>query len=301
MNYTDLQDTISSLFKKGISESIRENLSKRNLGIIQFETKPFEKRSDFKIVFYTRNLEKLPVPPVDEAEKGPGGWQADTIVKVPEGPFELRNFETGEKEYLIQLRNYRLQLADKDLKGIWAIPFQTPLRGYVEQVDYFNNGKLQMLFASGNVVYLLDRTGRYVNPYPKKIAKLVELGPKVYRSGDSFMIMLLHTDNTLGLYDKECRPVQTWTDIEVEETIKEFPELIEVGGNKYWVLRTQLKTRIYTINGMEVTTALGNSSLLPTTPIKRSSGHEVEVRRADGIEIRLNLETGEIKKLKKRR
>lgn len=301
VNYTGLQDTISSLFKKGISESIRENLSKRNLGIIQFETKPFEKRPDFKIVFYTRNLEKLPVPPVDETEKGPGGWQADTIVKVPEGPFELRNFETGEKEYLIQLRNYRLQLADKDLKGIWAIPFQTPLRGYVEQVDYFNNGKLQMLFASGNVVYLLDRTGRYVNPYPKKIAKLVELGPKVYRSGDSFMIMLLHIDNTLGLYDKECRPVQTWTDIEVEETIKEFPELIEVGGNKYWVLRTQLKTRIYTINGMEVTTALGNSSLLPTTPIKRSSGHEVEVRRADGIEIRLNLETGEIKKLKKRR
>ena len=301
VNYTGIQDTISALFKKGISESVRDNLSKRNLGIIQFEIKPFERRSDFKIVFYARNLEKLPIPPVDETETGPAGWQTDSIVKVPEGPFELRNFETGEKEYLVQLKNYRLQLADKDLKGIWAIPFQTPLRGYVEQVDFFNNGKLQMLFASGNMIYLLDRTGRYVNPYPKKVSKLVELGPKIYRSGDSFLIMLLHTDNTIGLYDRECRPVQPWTDIDVEETIKEFPELIEVSGNRYWVLRTRLKTRIYTINGMEVTSVLGNSSLLPTTPVKKSAGHEVEVRRADGVEIRLNLETGEIKKLKKRR
>jgi hypothetical protein len=115
------------------------------------------------------------------------------------------------------------------------------------------------------------------------------------------MIMLLHTDNSLSLYDKECKPLQSWTDISVEETIKEFPELLEVGGNLYWVLRTQLKTRIYTINGLEVTSALSKSSLLSTTPIKKISEQEVEVRRSDGVEIRLNLETGEIKKLKKRR
>lgn len=48
VNYTGIQDTISALFKSGISESVRDNLSKRNLGIIQFEIKPFERRSDFK-------------------------------------------------------------------------------------------------------------------------------------------------------------------------------------------------------------------------------------------------------------
>lgn len=301
VNYTGLQDTISSLFNKGVSQNIKENLSKRNLGIVQFQILPFNGSADYRLTFYTRNLEKLPLPPADESKEGIAGWQLDSIVKVPEGPFELRNFDTGEKEYLVQLKNYRLQLADKDLKGIWAVPFQTPLRGFVEQVDFFNNGKLQMLFASGNMLYLLDRTGRYVNPYPKKVVRLVELGPKIYRNGDSFMIMLLHTDNSLSLYDKECKPLQSWTDISVEETIKEFPELLEVGGNLYWVLRTQLKTRIYTINGLEVTSALSKSSLLSTTPIKKISEQEVEVRRSDGVEIRLNLETGEIKKLKKRR
>lgn len=51
-----------------------------------------------RIVFYARNLEKLPIPPVDETETGPAGWQTDSIVKVPEGPFELRNFVKQAKK-----------------------------------------------------------------------------------------------------------------------------------------------------------------------------------------------------------
>jgi hypothetical protein len=301
VNYTGLQDSIAYFFKKGISENVKEALNKRNLGVAQYSILPDKEGLSFRVLFYAKNMEKLPVPPIEESSDGPAGWQRDSIVKVPEGPFELRNFDTGEKEYLVQLKNYRLQLADKDLKGIWAIPFQTPLRGFVEQVDFYNNGKLQMLFASGNMIYLLDRTGRYINPYPRRVNRLVELGPKVYKNKDSFMVMLLHTDNSLSLYDKECKPLEAWKDITVEETIKDFPELMEAGGNLYWILRTQVKTRIYTINGLEITSSLGNHSLLSGTPVKKVSEQEVEVRRTDGAEIRLNLETGDIKKLKKRR
>jgi len=301
VNISGLQDSVASFFKKGVSERVGATLKKRNLGFMQYSVTPHKELSMFRLLFYAKNLEKLPTPPVEESKTGPAGWQLDSIVKIPEGPYELRNFDTGEREYLVQLKNYRLQLADKDLKGIWAIPFQTPLRGYVEQVDFYNNGKLQMLFASGNMVYLLDRTGRYVNPYPRRLERLVELGPKVYRMKDTYLIMLLHTDNSLSLYDRECRPLEAWRDIEVEETIKEFPELLEMGGNLYWILRTQLKTRIYSVNGLEITSSLGNHSLLPSTPVKRVSDAEVEVRRSDGAEIRLNLETGDLKKLKKRR
>ena len=301
LNYTGMQDSLTAFFNKGVSGVIKQSISKNNLGIVNYSIVPNKDYLTYRLLFYSRNLEKLPVPPVEESKDGPAGWQLDSIVKIPEGPFELRNFDTGEKEYLVQLKNFRLQLADKDLKGIWAIPFETPLRGYVEQVDFYNNGKLQMLFASGNMVYLLDRTGRYINPFPKRVSRLIELGPKVYRTGDSFMIMLLHTDNSLSLYDRECKQLEAWTDINVDETIKDFPELMETGGNRYWILRTQVKTRIYTINGLEITNVLGTQSLLPNTPVKKISDNEVEVRRSDGADIRLNLETGNIKKLKKRR
>ena len=195
-------------------------------------------------------------------------------------------------EYLIQFPNFKLQLADKDKKGIWTVPFSTPLRGYVEQVDMFGNGKLQMLFASGNQLFLLDRLGRFVNPYPKKVNELILLGPKVYKTGDNgeFAIMLLHTDNTLRLYDRECRPFEAWSDITTKETIKGFPELLKVGKNRYWILKSVLKTRIYTINGIEVTRELKRFELLPNTPVKVVSDNEVIVKVTGNKNYRLNLE-----------
>jgi hypothetical protein len=203
-------------------------------------------------------------------------------------------------EYLIQFPNFTLQLTDKDKKGIWTVPFSTPLRGYVEQVDMFGNGKLQMLFASGNQLFLLDRLGRFVNPYPKKVNELILLGPKVYKTGDNgeFAIMLLHIDNTLRLYDRECRPFEAWSDITAKETIKAFPELLKVGKNRYWILKTVLKTRIYTINGIEVTRELKRFELLPNTPVKVVSDNEVIVKVTGNKNYRLNLETGDTKKVK---
>lgn len=298
VNMTNMQDTLTSFFKKTIADDIAPVFRKVNFGFIQFRMIPSPKGSEFELLLYARNLEKLPSPPKPEENKGPAGWEQDSIVKVPAGPFELRNFMNGETEYLVQLSNYRLQLADKNLKGIWAVPFQTPLRGFVEQIDYMNNGKLQMLFASGNKVFLLDRNGRFVNPYPKEVDDLIMLGPKVYKIDGEYAIMLLHMDNRLRLYDRQCRPYPAWSDISVKETIKVFPELLKLGKNHYWILRTQLKTRIYTINGIEVTASLKQKELMPETPVKPYSDEEVIVKTVQGKQIRLNLETGVTKKVK---
>lgn len=298
VNMTNMQDTVTSFFRKVIADDISPVLKKVNFGFIQFRMLPDEEKSGFELLLYAKNLEKLPTPPKPEENQGPAGWEKDSIVKVPVGPYELRNFMNGETEYLVQLSNYRLQLADKNLKGIWAVPFETPLRGFVEQIDYMNNGKLQMLFASGNKVYLLDRNGRFVNPYPKAVDDLIMLGPKVYKIDGEYAIMLLHMDNRLRLYDRECRPYPAWSDISTEETIKSFPELLTLGKNHYWILRTQLKTRIYTINGIEVTAALKQKELMPETPVKPYSDEEVIVKTTQGKQIRLNLETGVTKKVK---
>ena len=110
--------------------------------------------------------------------------------------------------------------------------------------------------------------------------------------------MLLHTDNTLRLYDKECRPFEAWSDITTKETIKEFPELLKVGTNRYWILRSVLKTRIYTINGIEVTKELKRFELLSNTPIKVVSNNEVIVKVTGNKNYRLNLETGDTEKVK---
>lgn len=299
INATGMQDSVASFFKPLLTKGVESVLKQANLEFASFRLLPEEGKLKYELILFAQQVDKLPAPKVVESGK-PAGWEKDSVVKVPAGPFEVKNFNNGETEYLIQLPNFKLQLADKDKKGIWTVPFTTPLRGYVEQVDMFGNGKLQMLFASGNQLFLLDRLGRFVNPYPKRVKELVLIGPKIYKTGDNgeFSIMLLHTDNTLRLYDKECRPFDAWIDITAKETIKTFPELIKAGKNRYWVLRTVLKTRIYTINGIEVTRELKRFELLPNTPVKVVSENEVIVKVTGNKNYKLNLETGETKKVK---
>ncbi|MFA6334530.1 MAG: hypothetical protein WCX48_03120, partial [Bacteroidales bacterium] len=300
LNISSQPDTIAGVFKPVIKGMISKRLKEKNFEILSYQLSSAESGVDVNILFYAEQMEKLPVPKRISEEKT-AGWELDTVIQIPVGPFELKNFNGGETEYLEQLPNYKLRLLDKDKKGVWAVPFQTPLRGYVAQVDYFKNQKKQMLFASGNQLYLLDKSGRFVGPYPKKVDSLIMLGPETYdpKGDGDFAIMLLHTDNTLRLYDRDCKPYPAWNNIKTTETIKNFPELIKVGGNRFWILRTQLQTIIYTTNGNPVTKFTDRNILSPTTALKILSDKEVVVTTNGGKDIILNLENGKIKRYKK--
>jgi len=300
VNVSSQPDSIAALFKKSVRESVRERLKEKNFEAVVYQLNQSETGIGMNLLFYAELMKQLPEPKREKQEKNPG-WELDTIVNIDKGPFKLVNFNNGETEYLEQLPNFNLRLLDKDKKGIWTVPFKTPIRGFVVQVDYLRNKKLQMMFASGNELYLLDRKGRFAGSYPKRVDSLIMLGPKTYdiKGDGDFAIMLLHTDNTLRLYDRDCRHYPAWNDIGKEETIKEFPELVKVGRNKYWVLRTQLETIIYTINGNPVTKFAGKNSLMPGTEIKIASQSEVVVTTKEGKNVILNLENGKVKRLKK--
>ena len=38
--------------------------------------------------------------------------------------------------------------------------------GTVSQIDYYKNGKLQLLFNTENQLYMIDRLGNFVTNYP---------------------------------------------------------------------------------------------------------------------------------------
>jgi hypothetical protein len=157
-----------------------------------------------------------------------------------------------------------------------------------------------MLFASGNKLYLLDRLGRFVGPYPKSVGDEIALGPQVYdiKGDGDFAIMLLHKDNTLRLYDRNAGLYPVWNNISTEERIKSFPELIESGKNRYWVLRTSARTMIYSINGAPVANFTGDLTLAKDTPVKPDRQGVVNVKTAGGKNILVDLETGNIKRSK---
>jgi len=291
-NISMMQDSVTAIFREPLKSKTAGRFKKNNYQAMVFRIFPDNNGAGSSLTLFSQKLERLREPE-SELVNIP-----DTI-RIPSGPFLLTKGHS-EKLYLEQLQNFKLRLTDDKGEGIWAIPFGTPLRGYVEEVDYFSNKKFQMLFASGNMLFLLDKTGKFVGQFPKMVDSLILLGPKVYNvSNDGFLVMLLHTDNTLRLYDRDCRPVNGWKDISLDEHIENFPELLKVEGKIYWILRTRIRTMIYTQMGEAVGDLSGKNSLLPDTKVKILSGTKVAVTTRKGKEVTLDLENGEVKRLKK--
>lgn len=197
---------------------------------------------------------------------------ADAAVEVPEGPFEVKNSGTGGTNLLAQQSNYYLSFKEMDGKGIWSVPFDGPLCGRVESIDYYNNGKIQFLFASGSKLYLLDRLGRFVAKFPAELGKDVLLGPQAYdfTGAGGYTVTVLHTDNTIGMYNLHGEKPAGWQDISTDEKIIALPELVTVDGTKYWAVRTAVQTQIFPFDGGD--------------PVYRQEGAK-SIRRDSAVEV----------------
>ena len=121
----------------------------------------------------------------------------------------------------------------------------------MESIDYYRNGRLQYLFAAGSRLYLIDRLGRFVSGFPAELGKEVLLGPSVCDvTGDGgYRAFVLHTDNTIELYNLHGQKAEGWETMTSGEFFKDLPEPVEHSGKKYWLVRTSGGPAVYGLNG----------------------------------------------------
>lgn len=211
-------------------------------------------------------------------------FERDTVVIVPEGPFQVKNSGTGKMNTFYQNSHLSLCLR-QDGKDLWGVPFKEPLCGTAYNVDYYANGKLQIIFGAGSRIYLIDRLGRYVTGFPVDLKKDILLGPDVYDFNGTrkYNIMVLHKDNTIEMYNLKGQRPSSWKTIAPSETVKKLPERVVVGGNSFWVVRTSVQTLIYPFyGGSSVTTFAGDQMIRPDSEVKVIDATSVEVSCYDG-------------------
>jgi len=218
--------------------------------------------------------------------------ERDTVVVVPGGLFPVTNFATGKTNYLYQNSHQSICLRDENNKDVWGIPFKETICGRVQTIDFYNNKKLQWLFCAGSKLYLMDRLGRWVNGFPVSLPKPVLLGPDVYdfTGAGGYTAMVLHKDNTLERYNLHGEKVAGFKGIRAPETVKNLPELLEVNGKRYWVVRTSIQTLIYPFEGGEpLYKADGGKMLKPDARIAPTSkGVSAECYDGKTRDIKLN-------------
>ncbi len=217
----------------------------------------------------------------------------DTTVTVNNGEFKVFNSATGKTNTLYQNSHLSICLKDENGKDMWGIPFKHPFCGYVKEIDYYNNGKLQYLFAADTKLYLIDRLGRFVGGFPVDLGKKIALGPEVYdfTGAKGYTAMVLHKDNTVGMYNLHGVPSPSWKGITSEETIKTLPELLEAGGKRYWIVRTSRQAFLCPFDGGEpVIKGEGEKMIRPDSEITFNEKGSFTAKCRDGKERTFKLE-----------
>lgn len=214
------------------------------------------------------------------------GHERDTVVVVPQGPFRVKNSGTGKMNLFYQNSHGSICLQEEGGNGLWGVPFKGKLCGTAQTLDYYANGKLQILFGSGSSIYLIDRLGHYVNGFPVDLGKPILLGPDVYdfNGTKAYNIMVLHKDNTIEMYNLKGRRPSAWKTIAAPETVKALPERIVVGGNTFWVVRTSIQTLIYPFSGGNALTSFkGDQMIRPDSEVRIVDAVSVSVDCYDGV------------------
>ena len=212
--------------------------------------------------------------------------ERNTDITISRGPFKVKNSHTGKMNSFYQRsENNYLCLNDENGKGLWGVPFETPICGTAQTVDFYANGKLQILFGSGSRLYLIDRLGRFVKDCSVDLKKEILLGPDVYDfSGKrKYNVMVLHKDNTIEMYNLKGERPSSWATIAAPETVMGLPEKVDVAGKTFWVVRTSVQTLIYPFGGGQpVTDFKGDQMILPGSKIAVLDASSVEVECYDG-------------------
>lgn len=178
-------------------------------------------------------------------------WIAPADTSIIQKPYVVTNHTNGDKEIIATDETNKLYLFDKLGKQLWKKQMPEPITSPIFQIDAFNNGKLQYLFATENYLHAIDRNGNYLENYPVKLPAKVstEISIFDYDGTHNYRIFVPCSNKTLYVYTKDGINLDTWTPLHTHETIATPVQYFHIGDNEYLVCADNLKTYILNRRG----------------------------------------------------
>lgn len=170
----------------------------------------------------------------------------ETLSKI----YIVRSHVSRTDEILMQDSLKNIRLIGADGKVLWKLAIDGFITTDVEQVDYFNNGKLQYFFATPGVLHIIDRLGNYVEPFPVNIKEReIEYVSIVdYDHSKKYRFLVAGKSGRLWMYDKNGANLDGWKPKDIGESLfaparhyrirgKDYIVAIREDGNVYLVNR----------------------------------------------------------------
>ena len=235
LNAASVRDSLLDMWDSRYTSMIKEALAPYDYALTIFQVASIGGRPYANLLFSADNY-KLG----RTSAKAPSKDAIDTApLPMAIGSFRIFNHASRKNDQIEQAADSTLILKDASGKQTWRTRRKYAIVDQVGQIDFYKNDKLQMLFVSeGNELCLLDILGRLVTGFPKALPVPVRKGPFVFdlKSNKDYDIFMIHTDNSLRLYDQTVTEVEGWGPFVPEDRIETKPVLLRHVNDYFWLI-----------------------------------------------------------------
>ena len=178
-------------------------------------------------------------------------WETllDTIAGIK--PFFFINHITGAKEIFIQDMKNNTYLINAAGRVLWKVPLNERIVSTIYMIDYFRNGKYQLLFSGKNYIHLLDRNGNYVERYPVKLRSPATNSIVMfdYDNNLNYRLFVAGEDKQIYSYDKTGSVIKGWKPFRTAGYVKAEIGYFNVSGKDYIVVADESAVYFLDRNG----------------------------------------------------
>lgn len=198
-------------------------------------------------------------------------WETllDTVAAIK--PFFFTNHISGAKEIFIQDVRNNAYLINSAGRVLWKVPLNERITGTVYMIDYYKNGKYQLLFSGKNYLHLIDRNGNYVERYPVKLRSPAtnSLALFDYDKNLNYRLFIAGEDRIVYSYDKSGNVTKGWKHFQTAGIVRAEVNYFEVSGKDYLVVSDE--TSLYFLD------RAGNTRLNLSEPVTRARGSALKM------------------------
>lgn len=251
-------DAIAAFLENSASDDVLPNFKKLNTQ--GYSTLVFQATHEDNFAFVNGILAKNKAQATSE-----------TAVEVKRIKFEQTlssdpsffiNWRTRQKDIVVQDEANRLHLFSKDGKSIWSKTLDSRIIGEILTFDIYRNTRLQMAFTTQNKLYVIDKNGNDVAPFPLEFEDFISEGLAIfdYDANGKYRFVVVQGDEIL-MFNKEGKIVKGF-DYASDGNVQSTPQHIRIDRKDYIVLENK--------SGLKILNRTGGERVVPKQKFKPS-------------------------------
>ena len=224
----------------------------------------------------------------DIKEESTTEWETllDTVIAIK--PFFFTNHITGAKEIFVQDMNNNAYLINAAGRVLWKVPVRERINGSVYMIDYYKNGKYQILFSGKNYLHLLDRNGNYVDRFPVELRSPAtnSLALFDYDNNLNYRLFVAGKDKLVYAYDKSGNAVRGWKPVRTAGEVNAEISWCRVSGKDYIIVSDN--SSIYLLDRR------GNIRLRPAEAVTKAANSSLRLSKGSSPSLVCSAPDGTI-------